>query len=117
VVLRPESSLEEILILTGLLSLSSWGFFLRREATSFDCSSLIRGQQAESFSDHVNLLLLVPGSVSDPDPRSGAFLTLDPGWVKNQDPDPGSSSGMNIPDHIFAKSFWPWIRDEKNSDP
>ncbi len=28
----------------------------------------------------------------DPDPESGAFLTpesRDPGWVKNQDPDPG----------------------------
>jgi hypothetical protein len=24
----------------------------------------------------------------------------DPGWVKNQDPDPGSGSGMNIPDYI-----------------
>jgi hypothetical protein len=24
----------------------------------------------------------------------------DPGWVKNQDPDPGSGSGMNIPDNI-----------------
>jgi hypothetical protein len=33
-------------------------------------------------------------SVADPDPGSGAFLTpgsgtRDPGWVKNQDPDPG----------------------------
>jgi hypothetical protein len=31
----------------------------------------------------------------------------DPGWVKNQDPDPGS--GMNIPDHIFESLetiFW-----------
>jgi hypothetical protein len=24
-----------------------------------------------------------------------------PGWVKNQDPDLGSGSGINIPDHIF----------------
>jgi len=24
----------------------------------------------------------------------------DTGWVKIQDPDPGSGSGMNIPDHI-----------------
>jgi hypothetical protein len=28
-------------------------------------------------------------SVVDLDPGSDAFLTLDPGWVKNQDPDPG----------------------------
>ncbi len=28
------------------------------------------------------------------------FLPLDPGWVKNQDPDPESGSGMNIPDYI-----------------
>ncbi len=24
----------------------------------------------------------------------------DPGWVKNQDPDPGSEPGMKNPDHI-----------------
>jgi hypothetical protein len=38
-------------------------------------------------------------SVSDP--GSGAFFDpwiLDPGWVKSQDPDPGS--GMHNPDHI-----------------
>jgi hypothetical protein len=32
---------------------------------------------------------------------------LDPGWVKNQDP--GSGSGMNIPDHIsesLETIFW-----------
>jgi hypothetical protein len=28
------------------------------------------------------------------------FWNRDPEWVKNQDPDPGSGSGMNIPDHI-----------------
>jgi hypothetical protein len=28
-------------------------------------------------------------SDADPDPGSGACLTLDPGWVKNQDPDLG----------------------------
>jgi hypothetical protein len=45
------------------------------------------------------------------DPGSGAFLTSwirdPPGWVRNQDPDPGF--GINIPDHI-SKSletfFW-----------
>ncbi len=46
---------------------------------------------------------------SDPEPfglvGSGSDLFLpvadpDPGWVKNQDPDTGSRSGMNIPDHI-----------------
>jgi hypothetical protein len=26
---------------------------------------------------------------ADPDPGSEIFFTLDPGWVKNQDPDPG----------------------------
>ncbi len=33
----------------------------------------------------------------------------DPGWVKNQDPDPGSGSGMNIPDPIsesLKTIFW-----------
>jgi hypothetical protein len=28
-------------------------------------------------------------SVADPDPGSGPFLTRDPGWIQNQDPDPG----------------------------
>ncbi len=49
-----------------------------------------------------------PGSsVADPDPGSGAFLHLDPGRVKSQDPDPGF--GMSNPDHS-SKSletiFW-----------
>jgi len=33
----------------------------------------------------------------------------DPGWLKNQDPEPGSRSGMNYPDHIFRElrnKFW-----------
>ncbi len=33
----------------------------------------------------------------------------DPRWVKNQDPDAGSGSGMNIPDHISESAettFW-----------
>ncbi len=42
------------------------------------------------------------GSVEDPGPGSGAFLTpgsgiRDLGCIKNQDP----ASGMNIPDHIY----------------
>jgi hypothetical protein len=41
-------------------------------------------------------------SVAVRDPGSGAFLTpgSDSVWVKNQDPDPRSGFGMNIPDHI-----------------
>ncbi len=34
------------------------------------------------------------------DPGSGAFLTPGSGMGKNEDPQPGSGSGMNIPDHI-----------------
>jgi hypothetical protein len=34
------------------------------------------------------------------DPESGAFWPLDPGKVKNQDPDTGSGSGIYILDHI-----------------
>ncbi len=46
---------------------------------------------------------LVSSSVADPDPVPGIRCLfdpwiLDPGWVKSQDPDPGS--GMNNPDHI-----------------
>jgi hypothetical protein len=48
-------------------------------------------------------------TASVPDPGSGALLTRDPGWVINQDPDSGSGSGMNIPDHIsesLETIFW-----------
>jgi hypothetical protein len=41
-----------------------------------------------------------PGVKKAPDPGSGS-ATLDPGWVKYQDPDPGSGYGINIADHIF----------------
>ncbi len=36
-------------------------------------------------NDTINL----ESGVANPVPGSGALLTLDPGWVKNQDPDPG----------------------------
>ncbi len=56
-------------------------------------------------------LISEESSVADPDTGSGAFFVpwiWDPGWVKNQDPDPGSGSGMNIPDHISEslEIFW-----------
>jgi hypothetical protein len=60
----------------------------------------------------------------------------DPGWVKNQDPDLGFGSELNIPDHISEslntifwgkilkffdgsgiKKFGSGIRDGKKSDP
>ncbi len=62
----------------------------------------------------------------------------DPGWLKNQDPNPGSGSGMNIPDLVaenlakkifitsilwcgsgsgIQENFGPRIRDGKISDP
>ncbi len=39
------------------------------------------------------------------------FWPLDPGWEKNQDQDPGSGSGMNIPDHISEslETIW-WVK-------
>jgi hypothetical protein len=47
-------------------------------------------------------------SVADPDPGSAAFFDpWNPGWVKNQDLDPGWT--MNIPDHIsesLETIFW-----------
>ncbi len=68
------------------------------------------------------------------------FRLLDLGWVKKQDPDQGSDSGMNSPDHIsesLETIFWIKlpklskffdadsgagmekirIRDGRNSDP
>jgi hypothetical protein len=43
--------------------------------------------------------------IRDPVP----FRPLDPGWVKNQDPNPGSGFGMDIPDHTsenLETMFW-----------
>jgi hypothetical protein len=37
-------------------------------------------------------------SVADPNPRPEAFLTPDPGFGMEKNPDPGSA--MNIPDYI-----------------
>jgi hypothetical protein len=48
-------------------------------------------------------------SVADPDPGSGAILTHGSGMAKNQDLDPESGSGLNIPDHIsesLETIFW-----------
>jgi hypothetical protein len=69
-------------------------------------------------------------AASVPDPGSGSFLTSgsgiwclfdpwirDQGWVKN--PDPGSGSGMNSPDHIsqsLETIFWVKIFEFFNSD-
>jgi hypothetical protein len=64
-------------------------------------------------------------SVSDPDPRSGAFLTTgsDPGSGMGKKSGSGSGSGMNNPDHIsesfetiFGLNSLMRIRDEKNSN-
>jgi hypothetical protein len=45
---------------------------------------------------------------------------LDPGWLKSQDPDPGSGCGMNNPDHI-SKSletiFWVKILKFFDAEP
>jgi hypothetical protein len=44
----------------------------------------------------------------------------DPGWVKNQDPDPGSGSGMNNPDRItesLETIFWVKILKFFDADP
>jgi hypothetical protein len=44
-----------------------------------------------------------------PDPVPFDPWIRDLGWVKNKDPDPGSESGMNNPDHIFESLetiFW-----------
>jgi hypothetical protein len=63
------------------------------------------------------------GSVVDPDPGSGAFLT--PGWVKSQDPDTGPGSGMNnleLRNHFLGSKYLNSLMlirypGWKNSDP
>jgi hypothetical protein len=60
-------------------------------------------------------MTLEPGSVADPNPGSGVFLTS-PGLVKKQDPDPG----MNIPDHIsqsLETIFWVKVLTFFDLDP
>jgi hypothetical protein len=47
----------------------------------------------------------LPGSIADPDPGSGDFLTPGTGMGKNQDPDPGSGFGMNIPDYFSDREL------------
>ncbi len=62
---------------------------------------------SEIFTDFY-CLSYVPTSVEDPDPGSGAFFDpwiRDTGWVRNQDPVPGSGSWMNNPDHtVFPRA-------------
>jgi hypothetical protein len=43
----------------------------------------------------------------------------DPGWVKNQDPDPRSGSAMNNPDQSLETIFWVKILKffDANPDP
>ncbi len=59
-------------------------------------------------------------SLADPNPASGAYLTP-PGRVNNQDPNRGSGSEMNIPNHIFAtlnrNNFWLKILKFLIADP
>ncbi len=48
------------------------------------------------------------------------FLPLDPGWIKNQDPDPGSESGIYSPKHIsesLETIFWVKILEFFDADP
>jgi hypothetical protein len=62
---------------------------------SWVTGSASRGPIPEMMKFHsLNHCQYGPGSVAEPDPGSGAFLTPRsrirvPGWVKDQDPDPG----------------------------
>jgi len=64
-------------------------------------------------------------SVADPDPGSRTWCLFapwirDPRWVNNQDPDTGSGSGMNNPDHIFESLktiFWVKILKFFDAEP
>ncbi len=65
-----------------------------------------------------NIFSVLRIRIRDPVP----FWPLDPGWIKNQDPDPGSESGTNNPDHIsdtgsLETIFWVKILEFSDSDP
>jgi hypothetical protein len=64
----------------------------------------------------VPLLAVLRIRIRDPVP----FWPRDPGWVKNQDLDPGSRSGMNNTDHISESLdtfFWVKILKFFDADP
>jgi hypothetical protein len=79
------------------------------------------GKKIEACTDPQNcgytVLLQSVSLIRIRDLGSGAFLTPrsgigEPGWVKNQNPDSGSGSGMNIRDHISEslETFF-WIKN------
>jgi hypothetical protein len=63
----------------------------------FSQTYIIRQNTGVSGSDQLGLPVLW---IPDPAP----FWLLDPGWLKNEDPDPGSGSEVNVLDHI-SESF------------
>ncbi len=66
--------------------------------SGFRIFRVLSGPGSETFFFELNT---VPNtSVTDLNPGYGAFLSPGSGSVKKQDPDPGSESGMNNPDHI-----------------
>jgi hypothetical protein len=72
-----------------LLTPRPWKTWYRVNVVDTD-SALGKLSGSESGKNRSNLA--PDSSVADPNPGSGAFLTpwtRDPGWVRNQDPDPG----------------------------
>jgi hypothetical protein len=74
----------------------------------------------ENTSPKLKYFIDEKSSVVDPDPGSGAFLTPGSAMGKNQDPIPGSGSGINIPNHIsesLKTIFWVKILKFFYADP
>jgi hypothetical protein len=72
-----------------------WGCFCLMASTRIVAargfsSPAISWQEGKIYTD---------GSVADPDPGLGVFVTPGSGMGESQHPDPGT--GMNNPDHIF----------------
>jgi hypothetical protein len=77
---------------------------ISNEVPEFPVVSPVSGTEAGYYSYYNSVQ-----KSSVPDPRSGAFLTLDLGSGMGKNLDPGSGSRMNIPDHISVSLktiFW-----------
>jgi hypothetical protein len=77
------------------------------QSVTYSCSMKVLLCQSYGIPRYFKFKIYLTSSVADPDPGSGAFLTLDPGSGMGKKS--GSGSVMNNPDHIsysLETIFW-----------
>jgi hypothetical protein len=72
-----------------------------------------RSAQAQQAAADRRYLPSLLGCVADPVP----FWPLDPGWVKNQDPNPGWTTRKSYIPELRNKNFWVKILKFFDADP